>query len=354
VDDPRAVLPVFLAPSDRPAFVEQVASGVLLALGGETFVLTASHVVDELDRGSLMFPVSGHLLEFGGTFHRVPVADGASRGNDRTDFGFLRLKPELAAALHPDLEPLGWEDLGFFETLVEGDLYTFVGYPANRARVGGQKAESELFKYTGAAASDAVYQEIGFDPGMHIAMMFDVKRCFVGGRIQATAHPPGLSGGAIVSWPKTARELPVERRPRRLVGIAHTYLRRPGCMVGTRINGCVAAILHHYPELDPCRDRPESIPLAMVWYREADWPAIKRDFADGANMHATFNEWREAAQTGIESLRRRGVEAVPVHLSLDEIARYCAKTGQPNTGRTRGQLASRRLAQAIRGRPLTP
>jgi hypothetical protein len=60
---------VFLAPRDRGNVVEQIASGVLLSLGGETFVLTAGHVVDELDRGHL---------------------------------------------------PLGWEDFGLFETLAEG------------------------------------------------------------------------------------------------------------------------------------------------------------------------------------------------------------------------------------------
>lgn len=353
MDQPRAVIPLFLAPEDRVNCVTQVASGVLLCLGDEIFVLTAAHVVDELDGGSLLLPGSEHLRELEGTFHRVPVTPGAARHDDRIDFGFLRLAPELAAGLHPSFEPLRWEDLGLFETLTEGDLYSFAGYPASRARVRAHMAESELFQYTGGAASDAVYGEIGFDPSLHIAMMFDVDGCVVAGRVQATAHPRGMSGGAIFSWPKTARDLPIRSRPQRLVGIVHTYRKRPGCMVGTRINGYVAAILRKYPHVDPCRDTPQAIPLGVVWYREADWPAIKRDFADGANMHRTFNEWREAAQTGIENMRRRGVEAVPVPLSVEEIANFCAQTGQPNTGRTRSQLASRRVAEAIQGKPLT-
>ena len=355
MNDARFVIPVFLAPGNRTSFVVQVASGVLLSLGGETFVLTAAHAVDELDRGALMLPGVGHLRDFEGTFHRVPMGEGASRNHDRIDFGFLHLSPDLASGLDPSFEPLAWDDLGVFETLTEGDLYTFSGYPVSRSRVSRRKAESELFSYTGAAASDAVYQEIGFDPALHIVMVFDLARCIVAGRIQATARPRGLSGGAIFSWPKTARDLPVHRRPRRLVGIAHTCLERPGCMVGTRINGCIAAILHQYPEIDPYAGRgsQESIPVAVVWYREADWPSIKRDFADGESMHRTFNEWREAAQSGIESMTRRGVQAIPVPLGLEEITQYCAETEQPNTGRTRSQLASKRLAEALRGRPLT-
>jgi len=67
-------------------------------------------------------------------------------------------------------------------------------------------AESELFQYTGGAASDSVYGEIGFDPSLYIAMMFAVEECVVGGRVQATAYPRGMSRGAIFSWPKTARD----------------------------------------------------------------------------------------------------------------------------------------------------
>lgn len=106
----------------------------------------------------------------------------------------LRIAPRLAAELHPSFEVLGWEDLGLFETLTEGDLYSFVGYPASRRRVRARTAESELFRYTGAAGSDGVYEETGFDPGAHVAMMFDVKGCVVGDRIQATADPYEMSG----------------------------------------------------------------------------------------------------------------------------------------------------------------
>jgi hypothetical protein len=351
LDDPRSLCPLFLAPRDRANFVEQIASGVLLTLGAEMFVLTAAHAVDALDRGDLMLPGASRLLELEGTFHRLPLATVGSRDRDPVDFGFLRLTPELAAQMHPAFKPLKWDELGLFETLTEGDLYTFAGYPVSRAKVRGHRHESELFKYTGGAAPDDVYASIGCDPGLHVVMIFNRKRCIVGGNIQAAAHPRGLSGGGVFSWPKTARESLAPKGPRRLVAIAHTYLDQPGCMVATRINGCIAAILHHYPHADPLARRKgeRSIPAAVVWYRESDWPAIKRDFVDAANMPETFNAWREAAQTGIETLTRRGTLAVPVPLTADEIARYCRATGQPNTGRTRGQFASKRLAEAILG-----
>lgn len=164
MEDPRSVCPLFLAPRDRENFVEQIASGVFLSLGGEMFVLTAAHAVDSLDRGDLLLPGASHLMEFEGTFHRVPLAAIGSRDCDPVDFGFLRLTPELAAQIHPAFKPLEWDELGL---------------------------------------------------------------------------------------------------------------------------------------------------------------------------------------TGIETLRRRGALVVPVPLSAEEIARYCRETGQPNTGRTRGQLASKRLAEAI-------
>ncbi|MEX2206661.1 MAG: hypothetical protein WEF50_10585 [Myxococcota bacterium] len=355
MEDQRSVCPIFVAPNNRPNVLQPLGSGVLLSLGDETFVLSAAHVVDTLDWGALMLPGVSGFVEFGGNFHRRPMEPGKSRNEDAIDFAFLRLAPETVAELSPEFRPLGWQDLGLFETLGEGDLYTFAGFPASRTKVRRRVVQSELFKYTGGAASDALYQETGFDPELHIAMMFNIARCVVGGeKIQATADPHGVSGGGIFSWPKTVREGPSEAAPRRLVGIAHTYRKRPGCLVGTRINGCVAAILHHYPNLDPTAGQGSrgAIPVGVVWYRESDWPRIRREFEDGHQMHASFNEWREAAQTGIETLLKRGVEAVPVPLAIEEITKYCTETGQPNIGRTRGELASRRVAEAILGRAL--
>lgn len=70
------------------------------------------------------------------------------RDRDPLDLRFLRPTPDLAAQIHTAFKPPEWDDLGLFESLTEGDLYTFAGYPVSRATVRGHRYESERFKYT--------------------------------------------------------------------------------------------------------------------------------------------------------------------------------------------------------------
>ncbi len=52
MDDPRSVFPIYLAPNERPSSLQALGSGVLVSLGEATFVLSAAHVVDDLERGA--------------------------------------------------------------------------------------------------------------------------------------------------------------------------------------------------------------------------------------------------------------------------------------------------------------
>lgn len=349
MDDPRSVVPIFFASEGRQNF-EQIGSGVLLSLGGEVFLLTVAHITDRLEEGTLLVPGRNGIIPANGHSSYVPKPTAGGRASDRIDIAYLRLAPETMSELHPGFSPLSWQDLGIFETLHEGDLYTFVGFPAKRARIRAQSAESEIFKFTGGAASDATYAQLGYDPSLHIAMMFNRRKAIVGNKIQAAIHPRGLSGGGIFSWSKRARTDPSVGPPKRLVGIVHAYHEPQGCMVGTRINGYLAAIFRNNPHLEPvphasgARDAP--LVTGIAWYRAEDWAQLKAEFEDSEHMHATWHEWREAAQKTVEQMRLRGVHMVPVELTAREISEYCSKAGRPNISRTRNELVSRRLRDA--------
>ncbi len=167
-------------------------------------------------------------------------------------------------------------------------------------------------------------------------------------------HPRGISGGGVFRWPKDVGHRPQELR-RSLVGIAHTYLKKHNCLVGTRLDLYYQLIEQNNPHLFPAApkhtDSPDrTIPLflSVVCYRKEEWPLLLSQFADADHMQNSWNEWRQAVENGIEQMQRKNVLMIPIELTADEIMKHCASENLPNTGQTRADLASRRLAEMLR------
>jgi hypothetical protein len=134
------------------------------------------------------------------------------------------------------------------------------------------------------------------------------------------------------------------------VGIAHTYVESKQLLVGTRINTYLACIFRNNPrlaQLEAEHVSEASIPmiLGIAWYRRDQWAQLLSDFADARHMHKTWDEWRRAAENGIEQLSRRGRIIYPVLLDAEEITRYCHERGLPNIGKTRLRLVNERLSK---------
>lgn len=342
-------MPIFFA-ENPGARLRALGSGVLLRLKEEVFLLTVAHVTDEMDRGSLLIPGREEIVPIDGFRSHVPLPVGSTRAADKIDIAYLRLSEQSRLDVHSDFEPLEWNNLGIFDTLCEGDLYTFAGFPASRSKTRSGIVRGELFKYSGGAASNSLYADLDYDPSQQIAIAFNRKRSMVGDQLQTAPHPRGISGGGIFAWPKSVRFGPSDQQPRRLVGIGHTFHEAPGCLVGTRINGYVAAIAANHPALlPPPPGQPEGVPMVsgLIWYRAEDWEQLKADFEDSESMHSSWHEWREVAQHTVEKVRLKGVELLPVELSADEITQYCTKAGLPNISRTRIGLVNRTLRDLV-------
>lgn len=346
----ESVCPLFVAAGEC-GNVDHIGSGVLVDIHGQWFLLTAAHVTDH--PGNILLPGRQGLTPVDGYFSHLAVPKGRTRNLDTLDIAYFRLNEAMHSVLEERVRPIRRDGALLFETKMEGDLYTFCGYPYRRTRKRQDTFWVERFTYTGSAIEPRVYDKLGYDPTLHIVIQFDRKRSYssAGERI-VPPLPHGMSGGAIFAHRKDAaiaRDLAGER----LVGIAHTFHADRRCMVGTGLGVFLSCIVKNNPHLQAKMSTAGTLMIVgVVWYQKEDWSQLKFECEDGAQLHESWDQWRDAAQGGVDYMLSQGRLAMPVVISAAEIAEFCALNRMRNVGRTRIQLANRKLADSIRETPL--
>ena len=348
----ESICPIFYK-DIQSGTMEQIGSSVVIDINNIKFLLTAAHITDFLKHGFLFIPVVKGFAQLHGNYSSFNLPTGFDRDDDKVDIAYFKLNKELSNSLHPTIKSIGRSSLNLTESLVKDDLYTFAGFPLSKAKKKAEKYISEIYNFTGPAASSIEYEKYGYDDQFHILVRFNRKNsCTIDGVKQIPPHPKGISGGAVFSWPKdvkTRKKEPVFN----LVGIGHTYKERQNILVATRINSFLASIYSNNPGLIDVpieqAQKSSSIPLfaGIAWYRQEEWDRLKREFDDSEKMHKTWNEWRQASESGVEYMARKNKIFYPVLLEADAIKEYCSKYNMPNTSATRVRMVNEILWSII-------
>lgn len=347
-----ALVPLFLDDGIR---TQQVASGVAIRLGeNEIFILCAAHVTDLIAHGALCVPTTGGIAAIRGGHGGLRLPRGMARGQDKDDVAYLHLEPSFAATLDPRIHPLGRDDVHLHETLVEGDLYSFGGYPVSKSKSEASICSAEVFLYTGGAAAPIKYKNLRYNPDTHVLINFNRKTSRrPDGAQHMPPHPKGISGGGVFAWRKDWQECRSGVRGGHLVAIAHSYLQQYHCLVGTRIHLHLMLIARAFPHLfeeKEVLEQSSALPMLMtlIWYPREDWEQLRNNFVDADKYPLRWNEWRQRAETGLETLGSRGKIMIPIELSNAEILEYCRERNLPNECETRLALANEKLMRGIR------
>jgi hypothetical protein len=348
----EAICPIFLKRAGAE-YMEQIGSSVVIKIKNRTFLLTVAHIIDFLNLGHLFIPSVDGFAQLHGKYSSFKLPTGRRREEDIIDIAYFILNNKLSKCIHPTIKALERDDLHLTESIVEHDIYTFSGYPISKAKTKGKQYISEVFNFTGFAASKAEYQNLGYDVFFHILVHFNRKNsCTTKGIRQTAPHPKGISGGAVFSWPKDIKTR--KKEPEfHLVGIGHTYKEKQHCFIATRINAYLASIFKNNPELlnIPLAQVQQSTSIPMfigiAWYKQEEWNRLKEEFDDSEKMHKTWNEWRQATESGIEYMARRNKIMYPVLLEADYLKDYCSKNNMPNTSKTRVRIVNEILGSIL-------
>jgi hypothetical protein len=140
-----------------------------------------------------------------------------------------------------DTAPVSWGH--------RGNDMLILGHPKNKVRAVRDEplVEHAIFAYSGPRVDDDVIQGLGYEPELHLGVMFPRKDAVRGGVRTTAPSPDGLSGSPLFGF----NTLRTDDRPDVLVGIATIWRKRnPECIIGTDIAVALSLIRKTFPECD--------------------------------------------------------------------------------------------------------
>jgi hypothetical protein len=243
-----ATVPVVLKRFDMQK-PEVIGSGVLVRIVDRTFVLTAAHVIDRQEHGTLLIPGEHGFMPMTGRFASTPLPASGVRSDDNLDMAYCCLDNECASTVDSRCVILGRQDLSLEPKLASRTNFTFAGFPWRRSNVTGGRIGTESQTFTGIEAKPSEYKAMGLSRDLHIAIRFHCRRTFLQRtrkRVMAP-QPDGMSGGGVYVWTENALKASPVRLP--LAGIAHTYEAKRSLLIATRLHVYFACIFYNQPGL---------------------------------------------------------------------------------------------------------
>lgn len=353
-----AVIPIFLQ-DDETDILQHIGSAVLLQLKDKLFVLTAAHVADYHVEGTLCMPVNGDFISIKGGLASLGKPDRRNfRRDDRIDMAYILCSGDTQKKILEEYRPITENECWFNDNVMPEDVYSVSGFPLTKTKKRDGVFSGESYNYTGEAAIDRKYENLGFDQENNIIINFRLKKSIDmhTGIKNIPPHPKGASGGAILRWPKSEKGIikGIESGAmRQLCGIVHTYKKNHNCMVGTKLGLYIDWIYRNNPELVPQQKygnkTENTIPMYMgfIAYLEDDWDDMKEHAADSSTMCDTWAEWRDGIERGFEHMHKNNTPIVPTVVTSSEMKEYCEINSVENNAEARMAVCNNKLHKAL-------
>ena len=78
--------------------------------------------------------------------------------------------------------------------------------------------------------------------------------------------------------------------------------------------------------------------VKLAYYNRQDWDQFINLIDDKENMHAKWEEWKQAFKKLKTELVNNGFEIIEVVIDLEKLSEYCKGNKLKNTGATRSQF----------------
>jgi hypothetical protein len=223
-------------------------------------LLTASHVIDDLDDGHVVIAGNRTFLRFPAI--TVRFSHSRPRPAIDVDVAAIALPAVAAGDLSRYYEFTGASETGEFEDYSKFTLYGFVGCPHTKnlapKRPSAERIVKPYFYVTREYA--ALPPEDGKRSAVHVALEAPLRRVNgPGGRIVSAPDPHGISGCGV--WKVKLDPLTGRASTPQLVGIGIEHHGQPSIFVATRVGAGTVAIAELWKNLD--EERPQTTTLEL-------------------------------------------------------------------------------------------
>lgn len=242
-----AICPVFRVKSDSEP--QQFGSGVLIRFGEDCFLISAAHVLDDLDMNEVLIPAETGMLSLSGRFGRTPLPQ-EGRESDNIDMAYFHLDASTVKLMNSELVFLDERDCDPLDLTTAGDVYSVIGYPASSSSVSDGQLITGISTYSGEGIHDHRWRSMGLDRRKHLLVQWRAQKAMhyttlnQGGKRDLS----GVSGGGVFAWDKALPDPKAMKQPK-LVGIVTLYHPKLHVFVGTRLHVLLGALHKHFPDL---------------------------------------------------------------------------------------------------------
>ena len=236
------VVQLWLILSEEPLQFRPHASAVLVEMNGRKYLLTAGHVLDDIDLKYLCFFENDDLVKVQG---EVTYLSNKVKENINGDIAAYLLEDENAAELSKHYKFLPFDRVLMNHLLSREPRYFIVGYPVSQSKKWFQKKiiriNSLRFNTRGIIDSKKM-KRLGLDPQVNFMVEFHRRKCSnlwdVKNQKQYLPAPNGLSGAAL--WYID------DDKVMKLVGIMTGYNFVETVMTASRIDLATEMIRHRF------------------------------------------------------------------------------------------------------------
>jgi len=236
-------------------------TGVFVEIDSNYFMLTASHVTDEIE--IYIRTGKNDVLKLGGDFTCNIVANESERKKDKYDIAIIKLEDVTYDKIKDIYDFIPKQQLGINHKDIKSPQYSVVGFPASKSKFNKYKnsIKSIPFIYSTSPEIDSVYRELKYNKLFNLIVQFDKKNVINYVTKEKTVAPDlyGMSGGGLWFVP-----LPIGKLSnnciKSLVAIMTDWpTENRNVMIGTRIDFFTEIIRKKYK-----LDLPKSLKIDLT------------------------------------------------------------------------------------------
>ena len=244
----KAVIPLYHQPDGQRLM--QIASGVLVKIKEEYFILSASHVFDAIGNHALLTGdcMGTPIQELVGERFSTPRDAHGTHTADPLDASAYRILSPISETLKAcAITPHDFDD----PLLPSHGAYLFAGFRIKRSNTSGGAVYSHKEAFVACEVQPDDYAYLHLNQDLHLALWHRRQR-LLNNTWQLSPTPRGFSGGAMIRIVNCQTPSGVIRR-QVLTGIIIEHRKKDahidGVLIGTKIAVHMAAIRRFMPEL---------------------------------------------------------------------------------------------------------
>lgn len=247
----KAVLPIYHM-SSKGTKLQQIASGVLINICDQYFMLSASHVFDQIgDYALCIGDGMGHpVIQLPGERFSSPKGNSGKHLDDIIDASVYRFQAKLPDTLKARAITL--EDFDTSDDDSSNTIFLSVGYRIRKSNSTNYFIRSKCEAFPSIEIQEKDYLKLSLNSEISIALWHN-EYMVMDGLWQLSPRPRGFSGGAIIKVAPVFSNGTIIYK-QKLVGIITEHRKRTkdidGVLVGTRISIHLAAIQKYMPMLN--------------------------------------------------------------------------------------------------------